>query len=103
VTIIYLGTYVAVWLKRHYPKEMRDHISSFLFGLAPCGVYPSRPVTRPLVRSYRTFPPLPTSGGLNFYSTVPEVTLAGRYPAHCPMEPGLSSSARRLPRSSRLL
>ena len=32
-------------------------------------------------------------GGLNFYGTVPEVTLAGRYPAHCPMELGLSSSA----------
>ena len=30
-------------------------------------------------------------GGLNFYGTVPEVTLAGRYPAHCPVELGLSS------------
>ena len=32
------------------------------------------------------------SGGLNLYGTIPKVTLAGRYPAHCPMEPGLSSS-----------
>lgn len=46
------------------------------------------------MRSYRTFPPLPDkSGGLNLYGTFPEVTLAGRYPAHCPVEPGLSSSA----------
>src|SRR6185436_3020924 len=30
-----------------------------LFGLAPCGVFPARPVTRTAVRSYRTFSPLP--------------------------------------------
>ena len=55
---------------------------------------PSQPVTWLLVRSYRTFPPLPVyTGGLSFYSTFPEVTLAGRYPAHCPVEPGLSSNA----------
>ena len=53
---------------------------------------PSHTVTCMLVRSYRTFPPLPVyTGGLSFYSTFPEVTLAGRYPAHCPVEPGLSS------------
>ena len=34
-------------------------------------------------------------GGLNFYGTVPEVTLAGRYPAHCPVELGLSSPLRK--------
>ena len=33
------------------------------------------------------------AGGLNFYSTFPKVTLAGRYPAHRPVEPGLSSNA----------
>ena len=53
---------------------------------------PSRPVTRPLVRSYRTVPPLPAeAGGTHFCGTIPEVTLAGRYPAFCPVEPGLSS------------
>ena len=30
-------------------------------------------------------------GGLNFYGTVPKVALAGRYPAHCLAELGLSS------------
>ena len=55
---------------------------------------PSRPVTRPLVRSYRTVASLPAkAGGLHFCGTGPKVTLAGRYPAPCPMEPGLSSTA----------
>ena len=31
------------------------------------------------------------AGGLNLYGTFPKVTLAGRYPAHCPVELGLSS------------
>ena len=45
-----------------------------------------------LVRSYRTVPPLPAeAGGTHFCGTIPEVTLAGRYPASCPVEPGLSS------------
>jgi hypothetical protein len=30
-----------------------------LFGLAPCGVCPARPITATAVRSYRTFSPLP--------------------------------------------
>ena len=34
-------------------------------------------------------------GGLNFYGTVPKVALAGRYPAHCPVELGLSSPLRK--------
>ncbi len=34
----------------------------FLFGLAPCGVYPAPDVTAGAVRSYRTFSPLPALG-----------------------------------------
>jgi hypothetical protein len=65
---------------------------------------PSRTVTCTLVRSYRTFPPLPVyTGGLSFYSTFPEVTLAGRYPAHCPVEPGLSSYTKKYTRLSFIL
>ena len=33
----------------------------------------------------------PKIGGFRFYGTFPEVALAGRYPAHRPVEPGLSS------------
>ena len=64
------------------------------FPIRSCSVWglPSRPVTRTLVRSFRTFPPLPVcTGGFRFYGTFPEVALAGRYPAHRPVEPGLSS------------
>ena len=95
-TIIYLGITVTRQLKRLNPEGSAGRIIPSLFGLAPCGVYPSQPVTWLLVRSYRTFPPLPDkSGGLNLYGTIPKVTLAGRYPAHCPVEPGLSSSGSR--------
>ena len=49
------------------------------------------------VRSYRTFSPLPTfalaglGGRYIFCATFLQVTLTGRYPAHCPAEFGLSS------------
>ncbi len=59
---------------------------------------PSRPVTRPLVRSYRTVSALPQKRRFVFCGTFLKVTLTGRYPASCPVELGLSSSAERLPR-----
>ena len=84
-----------------------------LFGLAPCGVLPATDLTAGAVRSYRTFSPLPGKGGREpffrepikkgsrppfpwryvFCATVLQVDLTGRYPAHCPAEFGLSSSA----------
>jgi len=72
-----------------------DHAT--LFGLAPCGVLPATDVTAGAVRSYRTFSPLPAfalagyGGRYIFCATVRQVTLPGRYPAHCPSEFGLSS------------
>ena len=36
----------------------------------------------------------PRRGGFRFYDTFPRVTPAGRYPARCPVEPGLSSNAK---------
>ena len=51
-------------------------------------------VTRQAVVSYTAFPPLPAhSGRLYFCCTVLGVTSTGRYPASCPMKPGLSSPA----------
>ena len=38
-----------------------------------------------------TLTPPKRRGGFLFYGTFPKVALAGRYPAHCPVEPGLSS------------
>jgi hypothetical protein len=68
-----------------------------LFGLAPCGVLPATSLAAGAVRSYRTFSPLPTfavtseGGRYIFCATFLQVTLTGRYPAHCPAEFGLSS------------
>jgi len=89
-----------------------------LFGLAPCGVLPATDVTAGAVRSYRTFSPLPAFAlrapldkplarpasptrrrsedwRYIFCATFRQVSLPGRYPAHCPVEFGLSS--RRTP------
>src|SRR3954468_4977380 len=77
-------------------------LGASLFGLAPCGVLPATRVTTSAVRSYRTFSPLPAialSGSGRRYvfcATFLQVTLTGRYPAHCPAEFGLSSPPPRL-------
>ena len=62
-----------------------------LFGLAPGGVFHAFFVTKKPVRSYRTFSPLPRSGGLfsvalSLRSPSPEVIWH-----RVPKEPGLSS------------
>ena len=65
---------------------VRSH-RSFLFGLAPGGVYRAAPVSRRAVRSYRTLSPLPVGFATNwrfaFCGTFPGVAPAGRYPAPC--------------------
>src|SRR5215210_5171691 len=96
----------------------RAVLDAILFGLAPCGVLPAIRVTTNAVRSYRTFSPLPASaltgygmaspfrpappkraerakaGGIFSVPLIRQVTLPGRYPAHCPKEFGLSSRLR---------
>ena len=44
-------------------KQCGPHLCVSLFGLAPGGVYPAKPVTRLAVRSYRTISPLPNCLG----------------------------------------
>ena len=61
--------------------------SCFEWGL------PSQPVTRLLVRSYRTFAPLPENPAVSFCGTSLKVTLTGRYPASCSVKLGLSSKS----------
>ena len=53
------------------------------------------PVTRKAVVSYTAFPPLPAQNAqaVYFCCTGLGVTSTGRYPASCPMKPGLSSPA----------
>ena len=64
-----------------------------LYGLASDGVYHARPVTRPAVRSYRPFSPLPDSLSSGLFS----VALSLRLPPldviqhPDPVKPGLSS------------
>jgi hypothetical protein len=78
---------------------------SSLLGLAPGGVYHATTVTSRPVRSYRTLSPLPVPAGLPaghrrfaFCGTFQRLAASGRYPAPCPVELGLSSTARRRPR-----
>ena len=52
----------------------------------------ARPVTRPAVVSYTAFPPLPAKPAVYFCCTGLGVASTGRYPASCPVKPGLSSS-----------
>ena len=94
-------------LIRLRPHTRTSANSVSLFGLAPCGVLPAICLTADAVRSYRTFSPLPrhsaresaTAGGIFSVPLVLQVTLTGRYPAHCPSEFGLSSHLRALRRS----
>ncbi len=72
------------------PKSRRAALCS-LFGLASNGVYTASPVTRRAVVSYTAIPPLPFARRFIFCCTSLGVTSTGRYPASCPMKPGLSS------------
>ena len=49
-------------------------------------------VAKPRVSSYLTFPPLHVKRAVSLCCTFPGVAPAGRYPALCPAELGLSSS-----------
>ena len=70
--------------------ESRRATVCFLFGLASNGVYTAFSVTRQAVVSYTAFSPLPLRAVI-FCCTFLGVTSTGRYPASCPMKPGLSS------------
>ena len=64
----------------------------FLLDLASDGVYTALAVTSKTVVSYTTIPPLPENlRRFLFCCTFLRVTSTGRYPASCPMKPGLSS------------
>jgi hypothetical protein len=55
-------------------RSLRSEPAPSLFGLAPCGVCPARPITGAAVRSYRTFSPLPRCSS----QTSPNVAKAQR-------------------------
>ena len=104
LTIIYLDLTLLPG-SSNLPGTRRATVSS-LFGLASDGVYTAVSVTGNAVSSYLAFSPLPDILAVLFCCTGLGVTSTGRYPASCPMKPGLSSPAvfRHLqPRSSVLL
>ena len=83
-------THVAMRLKR--PTWSWRATSSLRSGLASDGVYMATAVTSRTVVSYTAFPPLPLKTvAVYFCCTGLGVTSTGRYPASCPVKPGLSS------------
>ena len=73
--------------------ETRRAIVSSLLGLASDGVYTAITVTSDAVSSYLAFSPLPDLQAVIFCCTGLRVASTGRYPASCPVKPGLSSPA----------
>ena len=70
---------------------------SFLFGLAPDGVYHARSITGTAVRSYHTLSPLPKAkkpGGLLSVALSLGFPPPGITRHRVSMEPGLSSSGK---------
>jgi hypothetical protein len=90
------GTAVADGLKQPTRKHGRAVLDASLFGLAPGGVYLASGVTvgpgellpHPFTLTCHS---LRLGRRTSLCGTFPRVTPAGRYPAPCPLEPGLSS------------
>jgi hypothetical protein len=83
---------VAGALKQPTRKHGRAVLNASLFGLAPGGVYLASDVTAgPGELLPHPFTLTRRSGRTSLCGTFPGVTPAGRYPAPCPVEPGLSS------------
>ena len=91
--IIYLGLLLPT--ASSDPPESRSGKSiAFFLVLLRMGFTYAPSVTRRAVVSYTAFPPLPENiQAVYFCCTGLGVTSTGRYPASCPMKPGLSSPA----------
>ena len=88
------GTPVARRLKRPNPRARAGHPIALLFGLAPSGVCRADAVTRAageLLPHRFTLTAPWQERRFAFCGTFRGVTPPGRYPALCPVEPGLSS------------
>lgn len=86
-------TPVAQCLKRPTREVRGQHLPSPIWPCSEWGL-PGRPVTRSPVSSYLAFSPLPRlREAVCLCGTFLRVTPPGRYPAPCPAESGLSSTA----------
>lgn len=91
--IIYLGLMLPLD-SSDLPKSTTGRRNAFYSVLLRMGFTWSLAVTNKAVSSYFTFPPLPQSAqdvAVYFCCTFLRVASTGRYPASCPMKPGLSS------------
>ena len=94
--VIYLGPTSPPASSGAFRRNGANGQPSFL-GLAPSRGLPSQHLSMLLVRSYRTFAPLPVPANrpsaVCFCGTLLTVTRTGRYPASLAIgEPGLSST-----------
>ena len=67
----------------------------YRFSIRSCSEWglPDQPITKLSVSSYLAISPLPVFRRFIFCCTFRHLTVPGRYPAFCPVEPGLSSAA----------
>ena len=74
------------------PESRPGRPVAFCLVLLRMGFTYAPPVARRAAVSYTALPPLPAKTlAVYFCCTVPGVASAGRYPASCPVKPGLSS------------
>lgn len=85
-------TTVADGLKQPTRRHRTGNSLRLLLGLAPDGVYLAGKLPYRWCALTAPFHPYHLRGGTHFCGTVPKVTFAGRYPASCPTELGLSSN-----------
>ena len=92
MTIIFLGVQSPARSSDTTRKVGGTTLNPSLFGLAPDGVYLAGKLPYRWCALTAPFHPYHLRGGTHFCGTVPKVTFAGRYPASCPTELGLSSN-----------
>ena len=91
--IIYPGSSLPM-ISSDLPESRSGKSVAFVLVLLRMGFTYAPPVTRRAVVSYTALPTLPGMlPAVHFCCTILGVTSTGRYPASCPMKPGLSSSA----------
>ena len=90
--IIYLGLSLPTG-SSDPPESTAGNCIAFYSVLLRMGFTCAPAVTIGAVVSYTAFPPLPAVPAVYFCCTGLGVTSTGRYPASCPVKPGLSSSA----------
>ena len=97
--IIYLGL-LSPTASSDLPESKPGKLMAFFLVLLRMGFTCAPVVTNRAVVSYTAFPPLlPQAEAVYFCCTGLGVTSTGRYPASCPVKPGLSSSKKlHLPR-----